>query len=150
MVKIAFKADSKPFSTNPLVDHCNTFSPKYLIRFGGFDMENKPSLDLRFSQQNDKFTALDSNEPVDISSKEVACATGSIVATRHIIWRQSKDGLITNSTTIACFMDEVLEAFPKTKLSELIKDFKTCCAKYLKSTPTICVVDQENPGIPYE
>lgn len=149
MAKRASKSDSKPFSINALVDLYNAFSLKYLIPFGGFDMKNINSLDLRVSKDTDKFTALDSTEPVDVLPGEIVYATGNTVVTRHINWRQSKEGLISHSTTNVCFMAEVLDEYPKTKLAEMIDEFKSCCIEYLKVTPAVYMVDETNPIISF-
>ena len=92
MAKRASKVDSKPFLINPLVDFYNAFSLKYLLPFGGFDMASDitKTLSLRFSKQGDRFMALDADVPVS----EVLYASGNTVVTRHINWKQSREGLI--------------------------------------------------------
>ncbi|ELA40924.1 uncharacterized protein VICG_02064 [Vittaforma corneae ATCC 50505] len=151
MAKRTTKADSKPFSINPLVDFYNAFSLKYLLPFGGFDMASKATktLSLRFSRAGDKFMALNADATVDIPCGEVLYASGNTVVTRHINWRQSKEGLIQETTTNACFMAEVLHGYPEARLTDMKMDFKKCCVDLLNVEPELYMIDEANPSITY-
>jgi DNA/RNA-binding domain of Phe-tRNA-synthetase-like protein len=151
MAKRASKADSKPFSINPLVDFYNAFSLKYLLPFGGFDLESEitKSLDLRFSKEGDKFVALDSDVAINVPSGEVLYASGNTVVTRHINWKQSMQGLIKDSSVNVCFMAEVLHGYPNSELIDLQKIFKILCNDLLKIEPELNLLNANNSSITY-
>jgi DNA/RNA-binding domain of Phe-tRNA-synthetase-like protein len=151
MAKRAAKPDSKPFFINPLVDFYNAFSLKYLLPFGGFDMEGDvmKTLSLRFSKEGDKFLALDADTAIDIPMGEVLYASGNTVVTRHINWKQSREGLIQDSSTNVCFMAEVLDGYPETQLGDMQSDFKKCCVDLLHAEPEVHLLKEGNASITY-
>jgi DNA/RNA-binding domain of Phe-tRNA-synthetase-like protein len=151
MVKRAAKPDSKPFFINPLVDFYNAFSLKYLIPFGGFDMESDVSknMHLRFSKEGDKFLALDADVPIDVPVGEALYASGNTVITRHINWKQSKEGLIQDSSVNVCFMAEVLNGYPEAQLADLQADLKKSCIELLQSEAEIYLATEANPSLTY-
>lgn len=151
LAKRASKPDSKPFFINPLVDFYNAFSLKYLIPFGGFDMASDVSknMHLRFSKEGDTFLALDAEVPVDVPTGEALYASGSTVVTRHINWKQFKEGLIEESSDNLCFMAEVLNGYPEAQLAGLQSDFKKSCADLLHTEAEIFLVSDAAPSITY-
>ena len=151
LTKRAAKPDSKPFSINPLVDFYNAFSLKYLIPFGGFDMESDiaKEMSLRFSKEGDKFFALDADAAIDVPIGEVLYVSGNTVVTRHINWKQSKEGLIQDSSVNICLMAEILNGYPESQLADLQSDFKKCCIDLLNVEPEIYVLNEENAMITY-
>lgn len=151
MAKRASKADSRPFSINPLVDFYNAFSLKYLLPFGGFDMASgvTKALSLRFSQDGDRFVALDADTAVNVSPGEILYASGHTVVTRHINWRQSKEGLIQETSTNVCFMAEVLNGYPESKLADMKVDFENCCKNLLNVEPELYLVDKMHSSVTY-
>jgi len=151
MAKRTAKPDSKPFFISPLVDFYNAFSLKYLIPFGGFDMEHEASknMSLRFSKAGDKFLALDADAVVDIPTGEALYASGDTVVTRHINWKQSKEGLILDSTTNACFMAEVLNGYPQSQLTEMRAEFKRLVSDLLHVESEVYMLDENNPSVVY-
>jgi len=52
--------------------------------------------------------ALDANGPEDVAPGEIAYADGSTVLTRHLVWRQAREGLVRATTTDAMVLSEVL------------------------------------------
>ena len=151
MAKRTTKVDAKPFSINPLVDFYNAFSLKYLLPFGGFDMASEVTklLSLRFSKEGDKFMALDADTAVDVPIGEVQYASGNTVVTRHINWKQSREGLIQDTSVNICFMAEVLHGYPATKLADMRSDFKQCCVHLLNAEPELYLLNEANPSITY-
>lgn len=119
---------------------------------GGFDMDSDAcqELCLRFSKEGDKFTALDAEASVDIPKGEAVYASGNTIVTRHINWRQSREGLIQQSTINACFMAEVLDGYPKEQLVEIQRDLKEHISRLFKVEATIFVLNSESPSISYQ
>jgi len=98
-----------PFRINPMVDFYNAVSLRYVVPAGGFDLDQiGQDLDLRLTHEGDRFLALDASEPEAIPPGEVAYADGPTVLTRHFVWRQSRQGLITPSTRSVLLLSEVL------------------------------------------
>ncbi|XP_055353180.1 lysine--tRNA ligase-like [Paramacrobiotus metropolitanus] len=151
MAKRAARADTLPHSINPLVDLYNAFSLKYLLPFGGFDLNAPTSQDLqlRFSQNGDQFTALDADASVAVPLGEVVYASGSTVVTRHINWRQSKEGLIQDSSRDVCFMAEVLGGYPQDQLVEMQQEFQKACRQLLHAEAEIHLITESTPGVSY-
>lgn len=151
LAKRASKPDSSPFSINPLVDFYNAFSLKFLVPFGGFDMASEVSkaLNLRFSKEGDKFLALDADAAVDVPMGEVHYVSGNTVVTRHINWKQSKEGLIQASSVNICLMAEVLNGYPEAQLVDLQNEFKKCCLNLLHVEPELYMLNEEKASISY-
>jgi len=151
LAKRASKADSTPFSINPLVDFYNAFSLKYLIPFGGFDLESDVAkvISLRFSKAGDKFLALDADAAVDVPLGEALYASENTVVTRHINWRQSKEGLIQATSINICLMAEVLNGYPESQLADLQSEFKKCCVNLLHVEPEMHMLDEKNASLTY-
>ena len=149
MTKRAAKADSKPFSINPLVDLYNAFSLEYLLPFGGFELASNVTEDLklRFSRGNDSFTALDSEEAVGVSAGEILYAYNNMVVTRHINWRQSKEGLIQGDSADVCFMAEILGGYPDEQVEALNVEFPRVFHPITGVTPEIKMIDKDHPSI---
>src|SRR5204863_7298692 len=103
------RAATRP-GINPLVDFYNAVSMSLVVPVGGFDIGalDEADIDVRLTHQGDSFDALDADRPLPVPPGEVAYATGSTVLTRHLVWRQSKPGLITGETTDAVLISEVL------------------------------------------
>lgn len=100
----------EPFTINPLVDWYNALSLHHLVPAGAFDLaalDGQP-LELRLTRDGDTFTALDAAETEAVPPGEVAYAVGSTVLTRHFIWRQSREGLVTPETRDVVLLSEVL------------------------------------------
>ncbi len=151
LAKRAAKNGSLPRSINPLVDFYNAVSLKFLVPFGGFDLDDDSikELSLRFTANNDTFCALDSPQVENLQPGEAVYATGSTVVTRHINWKQSKEGLITDKTINAVFMAEILADVPENVLDEMKNFFETECKKLLKVDCEIFIATQQNNTISY-
>lgn len=108
MVRRAGKGGS-PMSINPLVDFYNAVSLNHLVPAGGFDIDVLgESMELRFSQEGDRFHAFDSTEEISVEAGEVSYTAGSDVLTRHFVWRQSDRGLIQPDTASIILVSEIL------------------------------------------
>lgn len=151
LAKRAAKENSKPFSINPLVDFYNAFSLKYLIPFGGFDMDSDVSkaVALRFSKDGDTFFALDANAAINLPPGEPLYASGNICTTRYINYKQSKEGLIEPTTSNICLVAEVLNGYPSDQLKEMQEDFKKRCLEFLHAEAEVYMTDENKPSITY-
>ena len=99
----------QPFHVNPYVDFYNAVSLDQVVPAGGYDLDSLPGpLELRLTRAGDSFQALDAPAPEDLSAGELAYVTGSQVVTRHLVWRQSRLGLVTAETRSALFLSELL------------------------------------------
>lgn len=151
LCKRALKPDSEPRSINPLVDFYNACSLKFIVPFGGFDM-NDPAvkaLDFRFTAEGDTFHALDAESPEPMVAGEAAYTSGHIVLTRHINWKQSKEGLIGENSTDVVFMAEILDDVPAALISEMSEFFKTQAKGLLGVEPELHLSSETNPSIAY-
>jgi DNA/RNA-binding domain of Phe-tRNA-synthetase-like protein len=100
----------EPFRINALVDAYNTVSLRHVVPAGGFDLAAVAgALELRLTRDGDTFTSLDASGPLAVPTGEVAYVTGSTVLTRHFVWRQSREALITPETRHVVLLAEVLD-----------------------------------------
>ena len=115
----------EPFSINPLVDFYNSVSLRYVVPVGGFDLDQiQGPLELRISHEGDEFMALDESRPVPVTPGEVCYADGSTILTRHFVWRQSRVGLISASTTEVFLVSEVLGEIGREVAEAVLSEFR--------------------------
>lgn len=113
-------------SINPYVDFYNALSVGYAVPFGAFDVDafDKKDLELRYCRDTDTFQALDEEEAAKVAATEIAYVVGSQVTTRHINWKQSRLGLVTEASRNVLFMSEILSAVPEPQVQELVREFR--------------------------
>jgi DNA/RNA-binding domain of Phe-tRNA-synthetase-like protein len=99
---------SQPPRINPLVDFYNGVSLQHVVPAGGYDLDQATGIELRETRAGDTFQALDAGEPEAVPTDEVAYTSGSLVLTRHLLWRQSRQALISAATARALFVSEIL------------------------------------------
>lgn len=108
LLRRSFKGGDPP-RVNPLVDFYNAVSLHEVVPAGGFDRAALPDeVALRLTRTGDTFTPLDGGPRIAVDPGEVAYATGATVLTRHFVWRQSREALISESTTEVVLVAEVL------------------------------------------
>lgn len=151
VLRRALKADSEPFFINPLVDFYNTVSLEHIVPAGAFDLDQiENPLELRLTRAGDTFHALDADGPVVVQPDEMGYVAGSTVLTRHIMWRQSREGLITPETTSLILLSEVLSNFdtPDARIADIIlNEFTTGLREYFGVESTTFIVSPGQPGI---
>ena len=98
MLRRALKG-GEPFHINPLVDFYNTLSLRHVVPAGAWDLDEVPAdLQLRFTRAGDHFTSLDETQAVAVAEGEIAYASGPVVLTRHLMWRQARQALVQPET----------------------------------------------------
>ena len=108
LLRRAFK-DGEPPRINPLVDFYNAISLRHVVPAGGFDLEDiDGTLELRLTRQEDTFQPLDGSSEVGVEPGEVAYASGNEILTRYLVWKQSRKGLLNESTRSLFLVSEVL------------------------------------------
>lgn len=151
VLRRALKPGSEPFFINPLVDFYNTVSLAHVVPAGAFDLDQiDDPLELRLTRSGDTFHALDADEAVEVPPNEMGYVAGSTVLTRHIMWRQSREGLITSETTSLILLSEVLRDFdtPDARIADVILTEFTAGLRHhfgVESLPFI--VNPEQPEI---
>ena len=120
-----------PFSINPLVDWYNTLSLRHVVPAGAFDLAALAEpLELRLSRAGDTFTSLDAEEPLAVPPGEVSYASGSVILTRHFVWRQAKMGLVTPATRDVFLVSEVLDEVGRKVAAAVAEDFRAGLRDY--------------------
>lgn len=151
LAKRASKPGSEPRCINPLVDFYNACSLRFLVPFGGFDLD-EPSmalLEFRLTKEGDVFCALDATESETLAPGEAVYAVGSTVVTRHINWKQSKEGLITENTRNVVFMAEILADVPSETVEGIKAFLAANCKRVLNKDLDVAILDAEHPSIEY-
>ena len=139
-----------PPRINPLVDFYNGLSLSLVVPIGGFDIGALADgdIDVRLTRAGDTFLALDADEPSPVPAGEVAYVCGSTVLTRHLVWRQSRPGLILPGTSDVVLLCEVLGDVPR---PELLDEVRSAFVEGLErwfapASLALGVVDQESPS----
>lgn len=151
LMKRAAKPDSEPRSINALVDFYNACSLRFVVPFGGFDLDDPEatSMDLQPTRVGDTFEALDATGPEPLSPGELAYVSGTKVLTRHINWKQSKEGLIKDSTQNVVFMAEILGDIPEAVVDEIVTFFQSQSRSLLGKEAACHVLTSENSQLVY-
>ncbi len=93
------------------MDFYNAVSLRHVVPAGGFDLDAlEGPLQLRLTRDGDTFHALDDSSPESVVPGEVAYASDGEILTRHFVWKQSRRGLLEESTRSSFFISEVLGA----------------------------------------
>lgn len=138
----------EPFTINPLVDFYNAVSLQHLVPAGAFDLDDlNDSLELRLSRSGDSFQALDDAAPIEVPSGEVSYATGSTIITRHIVWRQSRTGLVTPATHRTILVSEVLTDLGPAAATDVAADFQRGLFDYFNVQSTTAIVDADHQRV---
>ena len=147
MVRRAGKSNVS-FSINPLVDFYNAISLKYLVPAGGFDIDAlDDDLWLRFSNQDDTFLALDSNEEISVADGEVSYACGSIIITRHFVWKQAKHAILTPKSKNVLFVSEILGNLPDEIVDEVAVAITSGLKQFFNLETQAYILDENNTDI---
>lgn len=137
-----------PPHVNPLVDLYNAISLELVLPVGGFDIGalHDADLDVRLTREGDMFDALDATAPIAAPPGEVCYATGSTVLTRHLVWRQSRPGLITGDTTDAVLISEVLGDVDQAALGAVTDAFRAGLREWFEPRSLVAgVCDRDSP-----
>jgi DNA/RNA-binding domain of Phe-tRNA-synthetase-like protein len=144
MVRRAGKG-GEPFRISPVVDFYNAVSLKNIIPAGGYDTDQlEDALVLRKSVEGDTFTALDSDETIEIPAGEVSYADGHKIITRHFLWRQSRHMLITPETKNIFFVSEIPGELPDEVVETVADDLVSGLKKYFGKDAASSIVDADH------
>jgi DNA/RNA-binding domain of Phe-tRNA-synthetase-like protein len=149
LLRRAMKGGEPP-RINPLVDFYNAVSLRHVVPAGGFDLDDiEGTLELRSTRRGDTFLPLDGASTEDVSPGEVAYACGSEVLTRHFVWRQSRKGLLDESTSSLFLVSEVLGEVESGGgvADAVLEDFADGLRRYFGANPALFLVEEENPEV---
>lgn len=136
----------QPMSINPLVDFYNAISLKYMVTAGGYDLDQlDEGLVLRFSKTGDEFQALDDDRPSAIPEGEVSYADGHQILTRHMLWRQSKKGLLERSSRNAVLISEIPGGLEDGTSEQILSVLIAGIRKHFHVEPEGFILDAEHP-----
>ena len=149
LLRRVFKGGEPP-RINPLVDFYNAVSLRHVVPAGGFDLEDiDGALELRLTRQKDTFQPLDGSSEVGVEPGEVAYASGNEILTRYFVWKQSRKGLLEESTRLLFLVSEVLGEVESDSgvANAVLEDFADGLRRYFNSEPAIFLVGEENPEV---
>jgi DNA/RNA-binding domain of Phe-tRNA-synthetase-like protein len=153
LARRAAKPDSEPRALCPLVDFYNAASLATTLPLGGFDLDDKDiagTMVLRLTREGDIFHALDASDALSLAPGEACYAVDNTVVTRHINWRQSREGLITETTRNVAFMAEILPEVGDDAISDVKTFFSEHCRPLLGvDASLVAVLDKANTHISY-
>jgi DNA/RNA-binding domain of Phe-tRNA-synthetase-like protein len=140
----------EPFRINPLVDFYNAVSLRHVVPAGGFDLGGITGpLELRLTRDGDTFQALDDEAPIPLPPGEIAYAAGSTILTRHFVWRQAREALITESTRHVMLLSEVLGEVGDVA-GEVLEDFRAGIAEHFGVEPRCSLASAQRPSISWD
>jgi DNA/RNA-binding domain of Phe-tRNA-synthetase-like protein len=149
LLRRAFKGGEPP-RINPLVDFYNAISLRHVVPAGGFDLEDiDGTLELRLTRQEDTFQPLDGSSEVGVEPGEVAYASGNEILTRYFVWKQSRKGLLNESTRSLFLVSEVLGVVESDSgvANAVLEDFADGLRRHFDSEPAIFLVGEEDPEV---
>lgn len=149
LLRRAFKGGEPP-RINPLVDFYNAVSLRHVVPAGGFDLEEiDGALELRLTRREDTFQPLDGSSDVSVEPGEVAYASGNQILTRYFVWKQSRKGLLDESTRSLFLVSEVLGEVESDSgvANAVLEDFADGLRRYFDSEPAVFLVGEEDPEI---
>ncbi len=139
----------EPFRIHPLVDLYHAVSLRNLTPAGAFDLGAvHGDVELRPTRGGDRFTALDAEEPEPVPPGEVAYADGSVVLTRHLVWRQAREGLVRSQTRDVIVFSEVLGELEPELAGQVHDDLRGSLARVFQPERLVtAVVDEDSPEL---
>lgn len=149
LLRRAFKGGEPP-RIDPLVDFYNSISLRYVVPAGGFDLAQLgDALELRLTREADTFRPLDSASAERVEPKEVAYASGNEILTRHFIWKQSRTGLLSESTRSVFLVSEVLGGVEESAdglAQAVLEDLCEGLRRHFGAEPVNFLVEQRVPA----
>jgi len=149
LLRRALKGGEPP-RINPLVDFYNAVSLRHVVPAGGFDLEEiDGTLEFSLTRQEDTFQPLDDSSEVSVEPGEVAYASGNEILTRYFVWKQSRKGLLDESTRSLFLVSEVLGEVESDSGVEdaVLKDFADGLRRYFNSEPAVFLIGEEDPEV---
>jgi DNA/RNA-binding domain of Phe-tRNA-synthetase-like protein len=138
----------EPFSISPLVDFYNAVSLAHIVPVGGFDLGDiSGPIEVRLTRAGDTYHGLDSDERIAIPPGEVAYVDGSVLLTRHFVWRQSREGMVTPETRDGLLLTEVLGAVGPAVTVEALAAFRDGFETHFGITPFTATLTAANPAV---
>ena len=135
----------EPISINPLVDFYNAVSLKYMVTAGGYDLDQlDQGLALRFSRSGDTFQALDEDRSSEIPEGEVSYADGDQILTRHMLWRQSKKGLLERTSRNVVLVSEIPGEFEEGTSEHILSVLMNGIREHFQVEPNGYIMDAEH------
>ncbi|MFL5798470.1 MAG: B3/4 domain-containing protein [Actinomycetota bacterium] len=137
------------FRILPLVDLYHAVSLRNLTPAGAFDLGAvRGDVELRPTREGDRFTALDADEPEVVPPGEVAYADGPVVLTRHLVWRQAREGLVRPETGDVIVFSEVLGELEPELATRVHDDLRGSLARVFRPERLVtAVVDEDSPEL---
>lgn len=149
LLRRVLKGD-EPFHINALVDFYHITSLQHIVPVGGFDLAEIPGpLELRLTREGDQFQALDEDVPYTVLPGEVAYASGQIILTRHLMWRQARAGLLTPQTKSAVLVAEIPGAVDSEIAAAVCSSLHTGLDHYFSVAAQSCILDEEHLSTPW-
>jgi DNA/RNA-binding domain of Phe-tRNA-synthetase-like protein len=139
----------EPFTINPLVDCYNAVSLRQVVPAGAFDLVSiQDHLELRLSRAGDTFIALDesgASEPLAVPPGELSYASGARILTRHLVWRQSRLGLVTPETRDVILVSEVLRELGPDVPTAVCDEFERGLRQHFGVAARRWIIDADQP-----
>ena len=139
----------EPFRIHPLVDLYHAVSLRNLTPAGAFDLGAlEADVDLRRTRDGDRFTALDADKPEPVPPGEIAYADGTTVLTRHLVWRQAREGLVREGTRDAMVLSEVLGGLEPDLVLRVHDDLRDSLGRVFAPERLVTgILDEESPEL---
>jgi DNA/RNA-binding domain of Phe-tRNA-synthetase-like protein len=148
MLRRAMKGGDPP-RILPLVDLYNAVSLRNLTPAGAFDLGAiDGDVELRRTRDGDTFTALDAEGPEPVPPGEIAYVDGSTVLTRHLVWRQAREGLVRPGTRHAMVLSEVLGELDPGLVLQVHDDLQDSLGRVFAPERLVSgILDEESPEL---
>lgn len=141
LIRRVLKGDEIPH-INKLVDTYNAISLEYLTPFGGEALEKtRGDLALRYASGSEEFVQLGSTEVTHPNEGEIIYSDQEKVLCRKFNRRESELTKLTEETTTAFFVTEILPAFEEVNVDRALGDFAKYLSRYCKARTQTFILD---------
>ncbi len=123
-------------SINSLVDICNLTSIRYALPVAAFDAQQlRGVITVRFADGSESFLAHDQDEVEPPDRGEVIfCDDAGLVYARRWCWKQSRQSVVTNETTVAVITIESQHPGGRQSINIALNDLSELMQRYLGGT----------------
>ncbi|KKU00530.1 MAG: Arginine-tRNA ligase [Candidatus Collierbacteria bacterium GW2011_GWB2_45_17] len=133
---------------NPLVNLYNALSLKYILPFGGEDLDKvKGDIRLDFATGDEKGIYLGSEEVITCDKGEVTYMDDLGFICRKWNWREGKRTMLTEKTQNVILVTEACVAVEDSVLKKATEELANQVKEKLNGTISVCYIDESNPEL---
>lgn len=133
---------------SPAVDLANSVSLTYLVPIGAHDLETAPNgIEIRLAEAEDRFRPMGDAPDEEPDEGEVVYVHDHDVRTRRWVWRQSRTGLITASSTNILFPIDGFVPATEAAVRDAARRLSELAPALLGGSVSVFHLDPDHPAV---